>query len=143
MLKMVICCGGGMSSSVLCRKVDNEIKERHLEDQLSITYSPFSFIKKEWQNYDIALLCPHQLQAARRLCEKEEIGIPLYVIPSQIYGTMNLRDLLEDAMDVFPLFEQTHENPFHFPEEQCLELKRNVSHRRWLKRQERLKKAEV
>lgn len=144
MLKLVICCAGGMSSSILCRRVDEEIVRNELQDKVSITYSPFSYIKKEWQKYDIALLCPHQLHSAKRLCEKEEIGIPLYIIPSQIYGTMNLRDLLEDAIDIMQIFKENKENPSHFPDENCIELKRNISHKRWLVLQAKLakKKAE-
>lgn len=140
MLKMVICCAGGMSSSILCRRVDEEIENNNLQDKVSITYSPFSYIKKEWQSYDIALLCPHQLHAAKRLCEKEEIGIPLYIIPSQIYGTMNLRDLLEDSIEIIKLFKENQENPTHFPDEDYIELKRNISHKRWLALQAKLEK---
>lgn len=47
---------------------------------------------------------------------------------------MSLEYLREDAEDILKLYEQTKENPLHFPGEKFLEVKRNTSHRRWIQK---------
>lgn len=133
MIKMVICCGGGMSSSVLSIKMKNQIKELHWEDKISIEYMPFPFLLKCMSDYDIAMLCPHLLYAAKDVVQKAEIPLPLYIIPAKIYGLMDVEALFEDALDILEMYPTVKQNPFHFPEEKYLETKRNTSHRRWIK----------
>ena len=40
----------------------------------------------------------------------------------------------EDAEDILKIYAETKENPLHFPGEKFLEVKRNTSHRRWIKK---------
>lgn len=136
MIRIAICCGGGMSSSVLSVKMNQQIKELHWEDKVSIKYMPIVFLLDHLNEFDIAMLCPHLLYTAKEIVEKCDIHIPLYIIPARIYGLMDAEALFEDAFDILKLFPTNNENPIHFPNEKFLETKRNTSYRRWLKRNE-------
>lgn len=134
MLRICVCCGGGMSSSVLAARFEEKIIEKGWSDKVSVDYLPITFMFEQQDRFDIALLCPHLRYGAQRAVETGKITIPLYLIPSRLYGTMELVPLLEDAIDVFKIFKETKENPVHFPEEGLLVTKRDTSHRRWIKR---------
>ena len=43
-------------------------------------------------------------------------------------------DNLHHAEDILKIYAETKENPLHFPGEKFLEVKRNTSHRRWIKK---------
>lgn len=133
MLRIVICCGGGMSSSVLSSHMKETIKEAGMEDKITIEYLPLIFLPKRQDQFDIAMLCPHLRYYAQDMVRKG-ITVPMYIIPSCIYGTMDIYALLEDAVDILKLYKETGMNPIHFPEESFLETKRNISHRRWIKK---------
>lgn len=133
MLRMVICCGGGMSSSVLSAHMKETIKKEGMEEKISVAYLPLTFLLKRQNQFDIAMLCPHLRYYAQEAVKKG-VTIPMYIIPSCIYGTMDIHALLEDAVDILKLYKETKQNPIHFPEESFLETKRNISHRRWIKK---------
>lgn len=134
MLRMVICCGGGMSSSVISVQVKKAIQEKGWEDEISVAFMPLVFLEKHQEEFDIAMLCPHTMYYAQQMTDKNKIQLPLYVIPARLYGSMNLEYLREDAEDIMEIYAKTKENPLHFPGEKFLEVKRNTSHRRWIKK---------
>lgn len=139
MLRMVICCGGGYSSSCLAKLVQKEIIDRNLSGEVSVVFKPFARFKEDHSDFDIALLCPHLLYDAKNFVKENTVDFPLYMIPSQMYGTMRLDDLMKDSVDLIKVFSENHENIAHFPDEGLIEMKRNISHRAWLKRQAALK----
>lgn len=139
MLKMVICCLGGFSSSIMCEHVKEEIKANGLEGKVSIEFLAFGLFKQRPQDYDIALLCPHLRYQAKRYVEEHEVKTPLYLIPAQIYGTMRLKDLLVDALDLLDIYKVKKENPVHFEDEEILVRDRNVAHRFWVSKQQKAK----
>lgn len=131
MIRLVICCGGGFSSSFLAAHVAKEIKKQQKETEIEVSFKAFTLFKKEYQNYDVAMLCPHLYQSAKLFVEEAQPTIPLYMIPPLIYGTMRLQDLLEDAQDILAIFNENHVNLAHFPgEENALQIKRQKSYRR-------------
>lgn len=132
MLRIVICCGGGMSSSVLSTHMQQQIEEKGWQDEVSVDYKALPFLKKYQADYDIAMLCPHLQYYAIQMAEAGELDIPMYVIPARIYGTMDIASIYEDAVDILKVKEHTTENPLHFPGERLLETKRNISHRKWV-----------
>ena len=147
MLKIVISCGGGMSSSALCKHMEEQIKERGLENEVRIAFVPFPLLmsKKEEaafplqgnnqpNEFDIAMLCPHLRYYAINAAKAKEsnLRIPMYILPTLMYGRMELQDLMEDAQDLLELYKDSDEILYHFPEEDFLERKRNTSHRRWI-----------
>ena len=133
MFRLVICCGGGMSSSVLSVKFNDEIKERGWEEKISIDYLPLPFLFHQMDKYDFALLCPHLRYHALRAVEAGKVTIPFYIIPSRLYGSMRLLPLVEDAIDALFIYKETKANTVCFPGEDLLVTKRDTSYRRWIK----------
>lgn len=133
MLRLVVCCGGGMSSSVLAVKFQEEIDAKGWQDKVSIDYLPLVFLLKQQEKYDIALLCPHLRYHAKQAIEAGIVKIPLYIIPARLYGAMRLQPLVEDGMDALKLYQENHVNPVLFPGESGLETRRNCSYRQWIK----------
>lgn len=132
MFRMVICCGGGMSSSSLVSNMNKQLHEMHMEEQVSVAFCPFYDLVRHKSEYDVALLCPHLLHSAKRQIEEGLFNdLPLYMIPPRMYGLMNFQYLYEDALDIVELFKQNPINLCHFEnEENVLAIKRIVSHRR-------------
>lgn len=147
MLKMVISCGGGMSSSALSVEMKKEIKERGWEDKVQIEFLAFPLLIKQKDlafpiqfdeqsiDFDIAFLCPHlRYHVQNALKQKVDLDVPMYIMPIQMYGRMKLEELMEDAQDLLEIYKGSDEKLLHFPDEEILVTKRNTSHRRWLKK---------
>ena len=64
--------------------------------------------------------------------EKYGNQVPIYVIPAMMYGTMNVKEVYQDALDSYDGYKKTHKNPMYFPgEDNNMKRKnRNVSYRR-------------
>lgn len=41
MIRILLCCGGGFSSSAIATRMEKEIKEKNLEDKYNIEFLPF------------------------------------------------------------------------------------------------------
>lgn len=118
MIRMLLCCAGGFSSSAMAEKVKKEIIEKGMQDQLSIEFSPFSMAAREFHDVDIMFVCPHQKFRIKEYNEKYvKNQIPIYLIPPKIYGRMNVEDVLQDAKDIIEMFKENPQNPVHFPGE--------------------------
>lgn len=134
MLRLIVCCGGGMSSSVLSVKFKEEIIARGWQDKVSIDYMPLPFLFDHQDDYDIALLCPHLRYYLKKPIESGNVKIPLYIIPARLYGAMKLQPLVEDGMDALKRYHETHENPVYFPGEDGMVTHRDCSYRQWIKK---------
>lgn len=132
MLRLVVCCGAGMSSSILATKFQEEIKANDLQEKVSIVYMAMPLLMEKQADFDLALMCPHLRYHAINAVKSGKVTLPFYLIPSRLYGTMKLLPLLEDAIDLFKIYKETHENPVHFPDESLMVNDRYTSHRRWL-----------
>lgn len=132
MLKILICCGGGFSSSAMVTKVKKEIVEKHLEDKVMIDFYPFTLANEIMSKYDVLMACPHLRYGVPQFIKAyEKECIPIYLLPPKMYGTMNLEDIMEDAEDIIAGFKETKMNPFHFPgEDNVLKVRRIHSYRR-------------
>lgn len=118
MIKILICCGGGFSSSALARKVSKELKENQLEDKLIIEFSPFSISHERIQEFDIIMCCPHlRYKIPSYNQEYIQDQIPIYVLPPVMYGTMEAVEVYQDALDLIELFKENRKNPICFPNE--------------------------
>ena len=67
MLRMVICCGGGMSSSVISVQIKKAIEDKGWEDEISVAFMPLLFLVKHQEEFDIAMLCPHTCVRMQRI----------------------------------------------------------------------------
>ena len=131
MLKIYICCAGGLSSSVLAKKVRKELIELNKQDEVSIDFMSFGSFKKNQPESDVVMLCPHQRFAAEDWLKKVTVDYPVYNIPPQIYGLIDAQTVIEDGEDIIEIFKKDHLNPAYFPgERELINNKRKVSYRK-------------
>lgn len=136
MLKILLCCGGGFSSSYLANKVQNEIVEMGKEDEVSVTFLPFDNGCEVMDQYDVMICCPHLDIYVKQLTQKDKnLPIPVYVLPPKIYGNLQAKDVIPDCEDVIELFNSGMPNPIHFEgEERVLRIRRDCAHREYVKK---------
>ena len=133
MLKILICCSGGFSSSALAKHLENEVKSKHLEERASFEFMPFIHLKDRTEPYDIAMLCPHLQSEMISIGKNGHYPSPLYYIPPRLYGLMNAECFIEDAEDIIAIWKQHPTTVVTFPDEpRPLAVRRMTSHRRWL-----------
>ena len=129
MIRILLCCGGGFSSSYLTVKMQNEIKDKNLQDEVLIDFYPFKLVDEKIGNYDILMCCPHLNFEMKRYVKAHHPKIPFYLLPPRMYGLMSFDELYQDAKDVIKEFKQTKMNPFHFPgEENNLRIERSQAY---------------
>ena len=130
MIKMLICCAGGFSSSAMAEKAKKEIIEKHMEDKISIEFAPFSMAARELGGYDLLMVCPHQKYQVKNYNEQYvKNQIPIYLIPPKLYGTMAIEEVYQDAKDILEIFKSNPQNPCHFPgEDDVMRIKRSVAY---------------
>ncbi len=131
MINIVICCGGGFSSSALATRMQKELVQEGMDNEYHISFRPFHDLKEQHDDVDVAMLCPHLLHNARSFASEEDLNFPLYMIPTRIYGLMNCQTIVEDAVDIIDVFNKKHENLAHFEgEDNPLTNPRTRSYRR-------------
>ena len=125
MLKVLLCCGAGFSSSALTQKMKNEIIGYGLDKDITIDFSPFALMKESVEHYDIVICCPHLRYEINSFFKKETLSIPLYILPPRMYGIMNVKEIYQDCKDIIEIYKQDKVNPTHFPgEENILKVTR-------------------
>ncbi|MDR4946985.1 PTS sugar transporter subunit IIB [Neobacillus cucumis] len=130
MIRILLCCGGGFSSSALATKVGKDIVENNLQNDFYIEFSPFSLAKEKMNEFDIVVCCPHLRFDVKRMIDNLNPDKPIYILPPRMYGLINIQELSLDAIDVIELYNKTKVNPVHFPgEEHVLRITRNVAYR--------------
>jgi len=130
MIKILLCCGGGFSSSALSRKIEKEILENNMQNDYSIEFSAFSLAIKKISEFDIVICCPHLRFDVKNMIKTINPDRPIYILPPKIYGQMNIKALIPDVIDVIDLYNKTKINPVCFPgEEDTFRIARNVAYR--------------
>ena len=97
MKKMLLCCGAGMSSSLLASKMDNKAKEKNMNAKVwAVPVGELGATVREGVN--VVLIGPqirYKMKEVEELC-RENGNIPCGLINSVHYGTMNV-DMVLDA----------------------------------------------
>jgi len=152
MIKILLCCGGGFSSSAIATRIQKDIEKNNLKEKAYIEYSPFSislekindfdimiccphlniYVKQLLNNdFDIIICCPHLNIYVKQLLKKQTVPIPIYVLPPKIYGNMKMEDIIMDCEDIIEMYHNGQQNPIHFPkEENVLKIKRDKAYRK-------------
>lgn len=131
MLKILICCGGGFSSSYVTERMKKEVIEKKLQNEVYIEFYPFSLVKEKENNFDIVMCCPHLKIYVDRLLKETTMSIPIYLLQPKMYGFMQLEEIMIDAQDVIDIYKKTKMNPVHFPgEEKLLRIQRGTAYRK-------------
>ena len=100
MIRILLCCGGGFSSSAIATRMEKEIKEKNLEDKYSIEFLPFGLGLKELDRFDVVILCPHLKVELDRALKNQTIDKPLYLLPPKMYGLMKFDEIIVDNENV-------------------------------------------
>ena len=132
MIKILICCGGGFSSSALALKMRQELEKKNLTEKVCFDFSPFVISHEVKDQYDVIMCCPH-LRYKIPSYNEEYIHNekPIYVLPPVMYGTMEAEEVYQDALDILELFKTDQNNPICFPnEEDITKVKRLKSYRK-------------
>lgn len=130
MIKILLCCGGGFSSSFIAERMKKEIIEYHMEEKVLIEFSPFSLALKKINDYDIMICCPHLNIYVQQLVKKQNVSIPIYILPPRMYGSMEIKEIYQDAYDVIEMYNQNPINPVHFPgEDNVLRITRKCAYK--------------
>ncbi|MBM6841257.1 PTS sugar transporter subunit IIB [[Clostridium] spiroforme] len=134
MIKILLCCGGGFSSSAIAVRMQKEIKERNLQDRYSITFLPFGLGLKRLDEFDVVILCPHLKVELDKAKKKMKIDKPMYLLPPKMYGLMKFEEIVVDVEDVIDMYQQNPTVPVHFPgEDNLLRITRGVAYRHFKK----------
>ncbi len=135
MIKILICCLGGFSSSAMVKKVKSEIIENNLQKEMSVDFSPFMNANKLYHEYDVIMVCPHTRYEVNGFVKKHyDLNIPIYVLPPKMYGQMNAKELYIDAVDIIDGYNDSKTNPWHFKgEEEIMTVQRACSYRHFKK----------
>lgn len=130
MLKILLCCGGGFSSSALVSRLKKEIIENNMDNEYSIEYSPFLLAKDKTSEFDVIVCCPHLIMSVNNLIKDYNPDIPIYIMPPRMYGLIKAKEVVQDARDVVDIYNKTKINPVHFPgEDKPLKITRSISYR--------------
>lgn len=131
MIKILLCCGGGFSSSALSKKAEKEIIENNMENDYYIEFSPFALALKRSSEFDIIVCCPHLIYEVNKIFKTSTPDIPIYILPPKMYGLMNIKELALDVTDIIDIYNKSKINPVHFPgEENTMMITRHVAYRK-------------
>ncbi|MBE6052106.1 MAG: PTS sugar transporter subunit IIB [Clostridium sp.] len=97
MTKVILCCSAGMSTSLLVKKMQDVAKERGTD--IAIQAMSEADVKNHEDEMDVLLLGPQVRFKLKEMKEKYEgKGIPVDVIDTVAYGTMNGSKVLDQAL---------------------------------------------
>lgn len=97
MVKILLCCSAGMSTSLLVTKMKKSAEERKIDSKIwAISIDEITRIT---ENPDVILLGP-QIKYHRQEIEEQITNIPIDVIPMVDYGTLNGEKVLDLALNL-------------------------------------------
>ena len=134
MIKILLCCGGGFSSSAIAVRMQKEIIEKHYEDKYSIEFLPFSLGLQRLDDFDVIILCPHLKMELNKAIKTMPINKPMYLLPPKMYGLMKMEEIITDVEDVIKMYQEHPTVPVKFPgEDNLLRITRGVAYRHYKK----------
>lgn len=97
--RIMLICSGGMSTSLLCTKIQKSAKEKNIDVEVFAVSE--AEMKRRLDNVDVILLGPQVRYLLSKIKnDVEEKGIAVDVIESISYGTMNGEAVLKQAMSL-------------------------------------------
>lgn len=134
MIRILLCCGGGFSSSAIATRMQKEIIEKGYENQYSIEFLPFGLGLKELDRFDVVILCPHLKVELDKAIKNMDIDKPIYILPPKMYGLMKFDEIIVDVEDVIKMYHENPTVPVKFPgEDNLLRITRGVAYRHYKK----------
>jgi len=134
MIKILLCCGGGFSSSAIASRMQKEIIDKGYKDRYSIEFLPFTLGLKELDRFDVVILCPHLKVELDKAIKSMKIDKPMYLLPPKMYGLMKFEEIIVDVEDVIKMYNENPTVPVKFPDEDnLLRITRGVAYRHFKK----------
>ena len=100
MKKILLCCAGGMSTSILASRMEKEATECSLESKIWAV--PVGSLEKHIKDgVDVVLIGPqvrYKMDEVTKICA--EYKIPNGLIPMADYGSMNGKKVLNFALEL-------------------------------------------
>ena len=104
MIRILLACAGGMSTSLLMTKIKAEAEKQGIE--ITVEAHPESEVEHLIGTFDVLLLGP-QVRYVLPAMKKMLAGIaPVDVINMQDYGTMNGAKVLDTALTTYEEFKK-------------------------------------
>lgn len=98
MMKILLVCNAGMSTSMLVQRMEKAAKEKNIEAEIiAVPVTKATSILQEW---DVVMLGPQVRHMLGQLTKKAEGKTPIAVIDMRDYGTMNGENVLNAALEV-------------------------------------------
>ncbi len=98
-LRILLCCGAGMSSGFLASSARKVAKKKKLS--VTIEARSYSEASEFFGSIDVMLLGPHYEKDLEKFQEQgKPYGVKVAVIPEDIYGTLDGGRLLEFAQNL-------------------------------------------
>ncbi|WP_028043792.1 PTS sugar transporter subunit IIB [Candidatus Stoquefichus massiliensis] len=97
MIRIMLCCASGMSTSLLVEKMKKAAKEENIEVEIWAVGA--NEVKANADKADIILLGP-QVRYAQKKIESEAPGVPVANIGMREYGMMNGAAVLKQALEI-------------------------------------------
>ena len=98
MIRIMLCCASGMSTSLLVEKMKKAADEENIE--VDIWAVGANEVKANAQKTDVILLGP-QVRYAQKKIESEAPNVPSANIGMREYGMMNGAAVLKQAIELF------------------------------------------
>ena len=96
MLRILLACAGGMSTSLLMNKMKEEAEQRGIE--VSVDAVGEKTIGNHIGNFDVLLLGPQVRYVLKNVQDVVGDKAPFDVIDMRDYGTMNGKNVFQNAM---------------------------------------------
>ncbi len=94
--KLIVCCAGGMSSSLLSQKVQDEIRARNLN--IEVGWTSVHKLEFEPVEADCILVGPQVSPIVPRLREVYGDATPVALMSMRDYGTMDAKAIVNQAL---------------------------------------------
>lgn len=97
MIRIMLCCASGMSTSLLVQKMKKAAEEKEIETEIWAVGA--NEVRENALKADIILLGP-QVRYAQKAIEADANGIPVVHIGMKEYGMMNGKAVLEQVLEI-------------------------------------------
>ena len=97
MIRIMLCCASGMSTSLLVEKMIKAAEEQGIKADIWAVGA--NEVKANAEKADVILLGP-QVRYAQRKIESEAPGVPVAHIDMKDYGMMNGKSVLKQAVEL-------------------------------------------
>lgn len=99
-IKILLCCGAGMSSGFLANNVRKAIKKQKVN--ATVEARSYSEVTEYMSSIDVLMIGPHFATELHNFEAKAEpYGVKVAVIPKAIYGSLDGAGLLNYILDNF------------------------------------------